>query len=244
MPRISTISIHSDTLWSIESAIESIQQRFADCMAPYASPARTYQRLREARALNAQRLGCGANGFLRALIDVAIEVSGEAISAREIAAIMRFADEILESPLTVVEGARETVKLLSLEYRLIIYATGELLEQERRIAGSGFANLFEEVCIVSVQGEHAFARLRRSSGVSVDQLVVVGRSLQSDIRPAIAQGSHAIHIAGAADDRPPSAETPLPHALQASQLYRRTRSICEVPAMIQAINGEAGETRA
>ena len=240
MPRITTISFDGeDTLWSIQPVRASVEERFLDLLKRYAPADVIRAQLRAEEERNARRFGHGANGFVLSLIELAIEASRGAISAAEIGTILRFIDDIADGAVTLVEGARATLSTLALEYTLILHATGDLLELEKRIARSGLADFFDHVRIVSSKDERAFARLLSRTGVSPGQLVTVGRSLTSDILPALARGSHAIQISGG-----PGAECSRGGGAHGgpedSPRYRRARQISDLPQIIGLINAEIG----
>ena len=239
MVRITTISFDGDdTLWCSRPLRESIERRFLDVMQGYAPTERIRERLRVTEAHNVRRLGRGANGFVLSLAETAIDISEGAITAHDVGKILHFVDDIVEGPVAPVEGATETIKTLALEYTLVLHVTGDLLEQEKRIARSGLAHLFDHVRVVSNKDERTFASLLKLCGVGPGQLVTVGCSLRSDILPALAHGSHGIHLRGAVAESTAGNESD--GRFQDSPLYRGADRISDVPRIVNQINAGSG----
>ena len=230
MPKITTVSFdRDDTIWCIQPVMDSVEERLLPLLRPYASEDDIQARLRVAEARHGPRLERGVNGFVLMLIELAIEVSRGAIGAQDIRRIVRFADDIAARPVALVEGARATLSALALEYTLILHVVGDLPELELRIERSGLADLFDHVRIVSRKDDRTFSRMLGQCGVSPGQLVTVGRSLATDILPALTRGAYAIHL----DD---GSGTALPGQ---PLRYRSARRISDVPQIIGRINGEA-----
>ncbi len=232
MARIETISFDGDdTLWHTQDAFESVEERFRTLLARYLHGEAVSEHLYGIEMRNLRRFGYGAKGFILSLIETAIEVSGSAITAAEIEVILSFLRELLDRPVTLLEGVRETLARLSVEHNLVLLTKGDLFDQELKIARSGLAELFSQVRIVSEKNDLAYSGLLSHCGTPPAQLAMVGNSLRSDILPAIARGIYAIHIPYHVTWKHESAgSTP-----ESSPLYRHAETMAEVPSIIRQI---------
>ncbi len=236
MSRIETITFDGDdTLWHTQDTFESIEERFRQLLQKYLHGQAVSERLYATEMRNLRRFGYGAKGFVLSLIETAIEVSGGAITSTDIQIILDFLKELLDSPIRLIEGARETIERLALEHTLIMLTKGDLFDQESKIARSGLAAFFSHVKIVAEKDDGTYKALLALAGTAPKHLVMVGNSLRSDILPAIARGTYAIHIPYSVTwKHEQSSDDP-----QSSSLYRRAQQITDVPLIIRRINETA-----
>jgi putative hydrolase of the HAD superfamily len=88
----------------------------------------------------------------------------------------------------------ETLKAVAGRYRLLLITKGDLFDQERKLAQSGLGDLFDGVEIVSEKTTETYARVFARHGDGAARAMMVGNSLKSDILPALAAGSWAVHV--------------------------------------------------
>ena len=96
--------------------------------------------------------------------------------------------EMLEHPIELLPGARETVEALSGRYRVLLITKGDLLDQERKLAQSGLGDLFDGVEIVSHKTAERYAEIFARHGEGADRAMMVGNSLRSDVVPMLEAG--------------------------------------------------------
>src|SRR5258708_40375753 len=127
-------------------------------------------------------------------VEPAIELTRGAISAPEIREIVALGQEMLAHPVELLPGVAEIVPALARDYRLLLITKGDLHHQERKIAASGLAAHFSAIEILSEKDGPAYARVLRRHGVAIEEFVMVGNSVKSDIVPVLELGRPAAHV--------------------------------------------------
>ena len=94
---------------------------------------------------------------------------------------------------TGVPGALERLRS-SGRYRLVLFTKGDLLDQQNKIMRSGLSRFFDSTVIVSDKGRKEYLDLCDSEGIAPAQLLMIGNSFKSDIRPVVELGGSGIHI--------------------------------------------------
>lgn len=185
-----------DTLWSNEPHFRDTENRYIGLLAKYDAPEHISAALYRTETANMELLGYGAKAFTISMLETAVQIAGERLTARETAQIVEWGKSLLRIPILPLEGVRETLEKLKERnrYRLVVATKGDLLDQESKLERSGLADCFEHTEVMSDKGEKEYARLMARLGVSPDRFVMVGNSLRSDIRPVLALGGYAVYI--------------------------------------------------
>ena len=185
-----------DTLWRNEDYFIVTQERFGELLGPYLPPDIHVQRaLETTERRNLEVFGYGAKGFTLSLIETAIELTDGRVPATVIQELVGFGRWILTHPVELLEGVADVVTELSGSgRRLVIVTKGDLMHQEHKVAGSGLADLFDAIEIVSEKDETTYRRLLGRAHVAPDRFVMVGNSVRSDVLPVLAIGAQAVHI--------------------------------------------------
>ena len=182
-----------DTLWDCQSHFEAVENHLYRLIAPYCEvPA---QELYKTEAGNMADLGYGCKAFTISIIETALRVAGEHLSAAELSDLLSDSKSLLHLPATPLLEVEETLqRLQAYPYRLVVFTKGELQDQENKLKRSGLAKYFSHVEITSDKSEVEFQQLCQHLDILPSQLLMVGNSLKSDIAPALAVGASAIHI--------------------------------------------------
>jgi putative hydrolase of the HAD superfamily len=183
-----------DTLWQNERFFRLTQARFHDLLAAHAPAEDLHRRLLAAERRNVGHYGFGIKGFTLSMIETAIEVSGGRVPAPVIAEILAAGREMLSHPIELLPQARAAVEALAGEFRLILITKGDLLDQERKLAQSGLGDLFDAVEIVSAKTPAVYAAAFARHGDGAGRAAMVGNSIASDVRPALAAGAWGIFV--------------------------------------------------
>jgi putative hydrolase of the HAD superfamily len=183
-----------DTLWRNEDLFATAQAAFREILADY-QPAEIVDRtLLETQERNIARFGYGVKGFVLSMIEAALELSNGQLTGAELRPIIGLVGEILAGPVSLIEGARETLEHLSPHYRLVLITKGDLFEQERKIERSGLSSLFDAIEIVSDKNKRTYQRILRQCEISAREFLMVGNSLRSDVIPTLEVDGHAVWI--------------------------------------------------
>jgi len=183
-----------DTLWHNEMKFQDSQDRLTEILDRYAPHDEVQRRLRATERRNIQLFGYGIKGFTLSMIETAIELSRQKISASEVHEIVMMGKAMLESPLELMEGTTEVLSGLGRTYRLLLITKGDLLDQTNKLDQSGLAAHFEQIEVVSEKDAPTYRRVFERHGVRPEAAIMVGNSLRSDALPVLELGSHAAHI--------------------------------------------------
>jgi len=128
------------------------------------------------------------------MIETAIELTDGEISGRDIHQIIAWGHDMLRAPVELLEGVRDTIEVLSRNYRLMLLTKGDLFDQESKLARSGMGELFSAVEIVSDKNVGTYRAIMKRHTVEPERFLMIGNSLKSDVLPALDAGAFAIHI--------------------------------------------------
>jgi putative hydrolase of the HAD superfamily len=195
IPALSTIGFDADdTLWHNEQFYRLTEERFAGLLATHAPADDISRRLLEAERRNLRLYGYGIKGFTLSMIETAIEVTEGRVPGPVIQEILAVGRDLLSHPVETLPHARETLERLTGAYRLVLITKGDLFDQERKLAQSGLAELFDAVEIVSEKNAATYERIFTRYGDGPRRSMMVGNSLKSDIVPAIEAGSWGVYV--------------------------------------------------
>lgn len=186
-----------DTLWHSENRFHATHERFRALLADHVDidPDVLDARMLRIERDNLALFGYGAKGFILSLIETAIEVTGGAIPAPEIQAILTFGKDLLNHPVELLDGVTDTISQLhAAGLRLVLITKGDLWHQEAKIAASGVAEHFEAIEIVSEKDPATYARILERLNVAPSTFCMVGNSVRSDVLPVVDLGGHAVHV--------------------------------------------------
>lgn len=192
---ITTLAFDADdTLWHNERFYRLTEESFTAMLADYAEPDHLSERLLEAERRNLKRYGYGIKGFVLSMIETAVEVTENRVPAATIRQILDAGHDMLEHPVELLPHVRDTVEALTPHYRTIIVTKGDLMDQERKIAASGLADLFDGIEIVSEKTPDIYRSIFDRHGDGAERAMMVGNSMRSDVVPAIEAGSWGVHV--------------------------------------------------
>ena len=183
-----------DTLWHNENLFEDHHRKYCQLLSEY-HDARTVEKvLYETEMKNLELFGYGIKGFTLSCIETAIHLTNGEIKAEEIRRIIDHCRHMLLHPVEVFAGVESVLQTLGEQYRLILITKGDLRDQERKIAKSGLAQYFDHAEVVSDKNVESYTRVLERTGVPVEQFLMIGNSLKSDILPILNLGGHGVHI--------------------------------------------------
>lgn len=183
-----------DTLWVNEPIFQQTQEKLKELLGAYVEPAQLDGRLYETERRNLSLFGYGIKGFVLSMIETAVELSDGKISGAEVKQIIDMGKAMLRHPVDLLDGVREAVEALSEHYELMVITKGDLFDQENKIARSGLADYFKRVEIVSEKDEATYREVFSRNGIKLEEVLMVGNSLKSDVLPICRLGGKAIHI--------------------------------------------------
>lgn len=182
-----------DTLWDCQSHFEVVENHLYQLIAPYCEQPTHELFLTESG--NMADLGYGCKAFTISVIETALRVGGDHLTADALGDLLADSKALLHLPATPLPEVEQTLqRLQAYPYRLVVFTKGELQDQENKLHRSGLAKYFSHVEITSDKTEVEFQQLCEHLGILPSELLMVGNSLKSDIAPALTIGAQAIHI--------------------------------------------------
>ncbi|MEO1017768.1 MAG: HAD family hydrolase [Pseudomonadota bacterium] len=195
MAELTTIAFDADdTLWQSEQFYVLTQESFAALLKDYAEPEDLSKRLLHAEKRNLGHYGFGIKGFVLSMIETAIEVTEARVPASVIEEILTTGREMLAHPVELLPRAGETLDILAGRFTILLITKGDLFDQERKVAQSGLAQLFDAVEIVTNKDTVTYQTLFARHGDGAEGSMMVGNSLRSDVVPAIEAGSWGVFV--------------------------------------------------
>lgn len=185
-----------DTLWNNEPYFQEIEKQYTDLLNPYGNPDEISAALFKTEMNNLKYLGYGAKAFTISMIETALQISQQKIDATIIRQIVDLGKSLLEMPIELLPGVKETLKILKErgKYKLVVATKGDLLDQENKLERSGLSPYFDHIEVMSDKTEKEYLRLLNILQITPSELLMVGNSLKSDIQPVLALGGYGIHI--------------------------------------------------
>ncbi len=183
-----------DTLWVNETYFRDAEVAFAQLLSPYETLNKIDQELFKMEMKNLPLYGYGVKGFVLSMVETAIELSNNNVSAKTMKAILDIGKDMLEKPIELLDGVETVLKECSKNYRLILATKGDLLDQERKLEKSGLLDYFHHIEVLSDKKEANYSRLLNHLDIKPSEFLMIGNSLKSDILPLVNIKAHAIHV--------------------------------------------------
>lgn len=186
---IETIAFDADdTLWENESLYIKIQEQLAALLAAYGTQEEILAALYQVEMKNMPLYGYGIKAFGLSLIETAISISQEKISAVEIKTILNMVNHMLTYTLPVYPGVESTLQVLSKKYPLMMITKGDLLDQEMKITRSGLRGYFRHIEVVAKKETDTYQTIMEKHHINPGSFLMVGNSLRSDVLPVVSLG--------------------------------------------------------
>ncbi|MBC6611391.1 HAD family hydrolase [Hymenobacter sp. BT507] len=184
-----------DTLWPNQPHFDRVEARLFEIMAHCGDVAYISTHLNAVQRRNMQLFGYGAKSFTLSMIETAIQLTNGAVTGHDIQQILDMGKDLLRFPIEPLPGVEEVLtELRQRGHRLLLLTKGDLFDQESKIARSGLGELFDHVEVVSEKDEATYHRLLTRYNATVEEFVMIGNSLKSDILPVARLGFRAVHV--------------------------------------------------
>jgi putative hydrolase of the HAD superfamily len=183
-----------DTLWVNEPFYRDTEKQFARILSPYYAENEVNDQLFKTEMQNLALYGYGAKSFILSMIETALRLSENKITAFEISKIIEIGKAQLNLPIELLEGVELVLQKLQPRYKLILATKGDLLDQEQKLKKSGLISYFHHIEIMSDKHENNYRNLIKRLDIDPQYFVMIGNSIKSDILPVINIGASAIHV--------------------------------------------------
>ena len=184
-----------DTLWENNIYFEQAFDDFVDFLAHSSlSPLEVRSVLDEIELANSRIHGYGSLNFARNLAETYRHLAQREVRESDLRTVMTFAERILECPMEVIPGVRETLSYLCGRHELTLFTKGHPEEQKLKIDRSGLGGYFRHTAIVKEKDPAAYRVLVAERNMDPNQTWMIGNSPKSDINPALEAGLNAVFV--------------------------------------------------
>lgn len=183
-----------DTLWVNEPYFRQTEEQFYTLLGEYATQHELERELLKTEIDNLALYGYGIKGFMLSMIETALNITSNTISANVIEKILGLGRQMLDQPIELLDGVQDVLLALKDKYRLVVATKGDLLDQERKLRKSGISHYFHHIEIMSEKDNANYLKLIKHLDVQPEELLMVGNSLKSDIIPVLNVGGYAVHV--------------------------------------------------
>ncbi len=185
-----------DTLWHNEAIFQKTQRWYEDLLTDHGvSRDLIHDALIATERRNLSLYGYGIKGFTLSCLETAVALTDQSLPAESVLAIIDRCRAMLEESPTPIDGVVEALTFLGPRVdQLLLITKGDLLDQERKVAGSGLTDHFADVHIVSEKDPATYRNLVSRYRIDPSRFVMVGNSIRSDVLPVVEIGGHAVHI--------------------------------------------------
>jgi len=184
-----------DTLWENNIYFERAFESFVDYLAHSTLTApQVREVLDEIEVANNKIHGYGSLNFARNLRQCYQHLAERDVREEDLQTVVRFAEQILECPMEVIDGVPETLEYLAGQHDLTLFTKGHPDEQKLKIDRSGLARWFTHTAIVKEKDTAAYRALVAARGLDPERTWMVGNSPKSDINPALDAGLRAVFV--------------------------------------------------
>jgi putative hydrolase of the HAD superfamily len=184
-----------DTLWENNIYFERAFEEFAQFLAHSTmSPRQVRDVLDRIEDANRKIHGYGSLNFARNLRQCYERLAEREIGEDDRRTAMGFAERILECPMEVIDGVRETLDYLASRHDLTLFTKGHPDEQRLKIDRSGLGEYFGHTAIVKEKDATAYRNLVNQRAMAPERTWMIGNSPKSDINPALEAGLNAVFV--------------------------------------------------
>ncbi len=182
-----------DTLWHNEDGFQATHREFQSLLTRWATPDDVEDRLFSVEMRNMGRYGYGVKAFTLSMVEAAIDISDGEIGTDGLSTILELGHHLLDRPVELIDGVDDVLDALD-EHTMIIITKGDLYHQLAQIDSSGLSHRFWRTEVVAHKDAATYSGLLKTHGIAVEEFVMVGNSVPSDVLPVLEIGARAIHV--------------------------------------------------
>lgn len=183
-----------DTLWENDVFFRKAEDEFVQYMTPYADEPLARRMLADKQEENIPTYGYGSKTYMLGMLDAAKALCPDSFDTVMYSDIKEIIYRLTTHPFEWLDGAEETVRLLSRRYRIVIATKGDLCEQLRKLRQSGLQDCITAVEVMEAKSVYDYRNLAAKTLVEPEHFLMVGNAARSDIAPVLSMGGWAVHI--------------------------------------------------
>lgn len=195
MQKIKVIAFDADdTLWVNEPYYQEVEQKFQNLLKDFLPAEEISKELLKTEIKNIELYGFGAKGFILSIIETALQISNNKVSAKVIEEIILLGKELINMPIKLLPNVEKTLISLNKNYKLILATKGDLLDQNKKLQKSALQKYFHHIEVMNYKNEEEYLSLISKLNIKPTEFLMIGNSVKSDILPVVSIGAKAIHI--------------------------------------------------
>ena len=184
-----------DTLWENNIYFEEVFEEFVRLLNhPHMTARQIRAVLDEIELANRATQGYGTLSFARNLRQCYAQIMGRAPQDAQERAIQALAERILNQPIELLPGVKETLPYLAARHELILFTKGHPDEQRGKIERSGLGGYFRHKAVVREKDAGTYRGLVQAFALDPTAVWMIGNSPKSDVNPALEAGLNAVYI--------------------------------------------------
>ncbi len=184
-----------DTLWENNIYFESAFDDFVEFLDHSSlNPLQIREVLNEIELVNARIHGYGARNYGRNLQQAYRHLAEREIGEPDLEHVMSLAERILQQPIELIEGVKETLEQLASRHDLTLFTKGHPEEQKLKVDRSGLGRYFAHTAIVKEKDAEAYRGIVSRRNLAPGETWMIGNSPKSDINPALEAGLGAVLV--------------------------------------------------
>ncbi|MFK7048493.1 dUMP phosphatase [Flavobacterium columnare] len=183
-----------DTLWHNEPYFDEAQEKFCALFHGYASHQEILQLILNNQIKNLPLYGFGIKGFTLSMMESALQLTQNQISGNIINKIIQIGKDLLLKPVELLPEVEEVLKQLKDNYKLIVATKGDLKDQHRKLHDSGLGHYFHHIEVMTDKTEIDYTKMLGRLDIQVQNFMMIGNSLKSDVLPVLNIGGYGVHI--------------------------------------------------
>lgn len=138
--------------------------------------------------------GFGIKAFTLSMIESALELTNHQISGKGIEKIITIGKDLLQKPVELLPNVEDVLKELKDKYKLVVATKGDLKDQHRKLHDSGIGHYFHHIEVLSDKTELDYEKMFGRLECKVEDILMIGNSLKSDVLPILNLGGFGIYI--------------------------------------------------
>ncbi len=183
-----------DTLWENELYFHNTRKVLTNNLNCFSTDKNIISLFESIEKKNLKDYGYGVKSHTLSMIETALNISNNKVSAEIISIILEKGKEIFSKPIEIFKGVEDTLQYLSKYYKLVIITKGDLLNQSNKIELSGLNKYIHKSFIVSEKRQSDYIKIISELDCKANEFVMVGNSIPSDILPVVEIGGFGVHI--------------------------------------------------
>ena len=183
-----------DTLWSNEPFFQEVERKYTELLSEYGNAKEISVELFKTEMKNLHMYGYGLKSMMLSMIETACRITGGKENLHCAEEIIRLGQELLQKPVTLLDGVEDVLLQLQGKYKLVLATKGDLFDQKRKVMDSGLVRYFCHIEIMSDKKEADYQKLLNTVGCAPQNFLMLGNSIKSDILPILNLGGYAAHI--------------------------------------------------